>query len=119
MQTLGIIDLVWKGTKIPVEKGATFKPGGLKNNGVIAGRQVHRAQEFIASEVKGTTVLKRGQSLLALLDMTEGELQVACDTGQTYVMNDAFLVDKPDITGGDGGKVALTWNAGEPEELLP
>ena len=117
-QTLGIIDIVWKGTKIPTEKGATFKPGGLKNNTVLAGRQAHRSQEFIASEIKATTVLRRGQSLLALLDMSEGELQVVCDTGQTYVMPDAFLVDKPDITGGEGGKVSLTWNAGEPEELL-
>lgn len=118
MQTLGIIDIIWKGTKIPTEKGATFKPGGLKNNTVLAGRQAHRSQEFVASEVKCTTVLKRNQSLTALLDTTEGELQVVCDTGQTYVMNDAFLIDKPDITAGEGGKVNLMWNAGEAEELL-
>jgi hypothetical protein len=117
-QTLGIIDLVWNGTKIQVEKGATFKPGGIKNNSVIAGRQVHQSQEYIASEVKGTTVLMAGQSLLALIATTAGELQVVCDTGQTYVMNDAFLVDRPDVTAGEGGKVNLTWNAGEPQELL-
>jgi hypothetical protein len=118
-QTLGIIDIVWKGQKIPVEKGAKIRVGGLKANTVIYGRRVAYANEFQASEVTATTHLARGQSFKALYATGEGELQVLCDTGQTFVFSDAFLADdRPELTGGEGGKIELKWAAGEPEELL-
>jgi len=118
MQTLGIVDIVWRGRNIPVEKGAKFKIGGIKNNPVTYGRKVGRAQEFMGSEVSATTNLERGQRWGNTWDANEGELQVVCDTGQTYVMDDAFLTDIPDITGGEGGKIELQWMASAPEEIL-
>lgn len=117
-QLLGIVDIVWKGVKIPVEKGAKLKIGGIKNNAVTYGRQVGRAQEFEASEITATTHLARGQRFTDLYSTEEGELQVICDTGQTYVFTDAFLTDRPELTSGEGGKAELKWAAGAPEELL-
>jgi hypothetical protein len=118
-QTLGIVDIVWRGRNIPVEKGATFRKGGIMNSTVVYGRKAARAQSFQESTVKATTNLERGQRLTNLLDPGEGELQVICDTGQTFVMKDAFLTgDLPDVTGGEGGKIELNWAAGAPEEIL-
>jgi hypothetical protein len=118
MQTLGILDVVWRGKKIPAEKGSKFRLGGLKNNVVLAGRQTHRAQEYINSSCELTTILKRGQSWSDIWTTDEGELQVNCDTGQSYVFTDAFLEgDPPDITGGEGGKIALKWAMSEGEEI--
>ena len=117
--TLGIIDIVWRGQKLAVERGASLRLGGLKNNPVITGRQIHRSAEMEASEITATIPLLRGQRLLDLYgDGREGELQCVCDTGQTYVFADAFLTNRPEVTGGEGGKVELVWMAGEPEELL-
>lgn len=118
MQTLGIVDIVWRGRNIPVEKGAKIKVGGIKNNVVTYGRRAARAQEFEASEVTATTHLERGQRYGNLWDAGEGELQVVCDTGQTFVIRDAFLTDLPDITGGEGGKIELKWAGSAPEEVL-
>lgn len=117
-QTLGIIDIVWKGRRVPVEKGAKFKPGGIKNNEVMTGRRLDRAEEFVAGEVTGTTTLSRGQRFYDLYSVGEGELTVLCDTGQTYSWPDAFLKEIPEVTGGEGGKIPLSWAVGEPEELL-
>ncbi len=118
-QVLGIVDIVWKGTNIPVEKGGKFRIGGIKNTAVTYGRKVGRAQEYQGSEVSVTTNLEKGQSLTALLNPGEGELQVRCDTGQTYVLYDAFLEgDLPEVTGGEGGKIPLKWAGGTPEEIL-
>ena len=117
-QVLGIVDIVWKGRNVPVEKGAKFKLGGLKNNPVTYGRRVGRAQEYEGSTVEATTALERGQRLKETYTSEEGELQVVCDTGQTYVFPDAFLTDLREITGGEGGKVALKWAAGDYEEVL-
>jgi hypothetical protein len=117
-QVLGIVDIVWRGRNIPVEKGAKIKVGGIKNNVVAYGRKAGRAQEFEPSEVTAVTNLEAGQRWGNLWDPGEGELQVVCDTGQTFVFGDAFLTDIPEITGGEGGKIELKWGGGAPDEVL-
>lgn len=116
-QVLGIVDIVWQGRNIPVEKGAKLVLGGIVNTGVSYGRKVGRAQSFEMSEVEATTVLERGQKFKELYGVGEGELQVQCDTGQVFTWPDAFLVERREMTGGEGGKVPLKWNAGEAEEI--
>lgn len=118
-QYLGIVDIVWRGQALDVEKGAKARIGGIKNNTVVMNRKVGRAQEFQESEVTATVNLARGQSAKTLFDPGEGELQVKCDTGQTYIWSDAFLSgDRPSLTGGEGGKMEMKWSGGEPEEQL-
>ncbi len=117
-QYLGIVDIAWRGQRIPVEKGAKLKMGGAQNNAVIFGRQVGRAQEWVASDVTASTHLARGQRFKGLDAGGEGELQVICDTGQTYVIADAFLTERPEMTSGEGGKIEMKWMGGEPEELI-
>ncbi|MCP4562014.1 MAG: hypothetical protein GY873_08770 [Bosea sp.] len=117
-QVLGIVDIIWRGQNIPVEKGAKLTLGGIVNTAVVYGRKVGRAQSFEASEVEAVTALERGQKFKERYgNPGEGELQVQCDTGQTFTWPDAFLVDRREMTGGEGGKVPLKWNAGEPEEI--
>jgi len=118
MQTLGIVDMVWRGRNIPVEDGAKFRPGGIQNKAVKYGRKTGRAQEYIGSMAEATTNLERGQRWGNLWDEGEGELQVVCDTGQTYVVPDAFLTEMPDVTGNDGGKINLKWEGSTAEEIL-
>ena len=118
MQVLGIVEITWLGKKIPVEKGAQIKLGGVKNNVVVAGRQVGRAGEFEASEITATTFLARGQRVSDWYASPEGELQVLCDTGQTYTFPDAFLTDRQTLTSGEGGKIELKWAAADWTEML-
>jgi len=118
-QVLGIVDIVWRGRNIPVEKGAKFRLGGIKNTAVTYGRKVGRSQEYQGSEVTATSNLEAGQRWGNTWDPGEGELQILCDTGQTYVIGDAFLEgDIPEITGGEGGKFELKWAGSSPEEIL-
>lgn len=117
-QVLGIIDIVWKGRNVPIEKGAKLKLGGIMNKPVVYGRKVGRAQEFGESTVDAVTAYERGQSVKALYTSEEGELQVLCDTGQTFVWPDAFLTDPRELTGGEGGKIGLKWAGGDYEEIV-
>lgn len=117
-QVVGIIDIVWRGQLLSVEKGAKYKPSDLKNNAVTYGRKVGRAQEFVAGEASATTHLERGQRLGQLYTVGEGELQVRLDTGQTYVHPDAFLTEVLEITGGEGGKMELKWSFSPGEEIV-
>lgn len=117
-QSLGIVDITWNGVKLPIEKGATFKQGGLINKSVIAGRQVFYSQEWSAAAVKATTPLTKGQSIDAIINASPAELQFTCDTGQTFVMTSAFLTGQLEVTGGEGGKLTLTWEGDEAQELI-
>ncbi len=119
MQVLGIVDIVWQGRNIPVEKGGKVKLGGIANKAVAYGQKVGRSQEFMASEIEVKTPLEKGQRVKDLYQVGEGELQVHCDTGQIYSFPDAFLIDLREFEGGEGGKVPLKWSAGHYEEILP
>lgn len=116
-QSLGIIDVTWRGAKLDIEKGAKLRLGGLKQNGVMSTRRQHYAQEFEGSEITCTLVVKRGMRITDLFAPGEGELQALCDTGQSFVWNDAFVMNRPDMTAGEGGKLEIKWGASEPEEL--
>lgn len=118
MQTLGIIDLYWGGQKIDIEKGGTVKLGGVRNKPVIVGRKVMRAQEMLESEVDVTSVVEAGVSVLGLLGTSEAEMQVKCDTGQTFVWDSAFIEGAPEFSGDEGGKLKIKLVGGEAQELL-
>lgn len=115
-QTIGIVDVVWRGKRLPVEKGAKFTPGGLKNNTVKFGRGVARSQEFQESDISITTFLPKGVRYDDIVLMDEGELQVITDTGSTFTFPAAFLTKRPTVS--DDGKFPLDWNAGEYEEII-
>lgn len=117
-QVLGIIDAIWRGQNVAAKKGSKLKLGGTKNNAVVTGRRVDRAEEFEASEISVTFALRRGTSLLAVFGPGEGPLEVLCDTGQTYSWPDAFVTNRPEATSGEGGDVEITWSAGEPNEVV-
>ena len=117
-QTLGILELHWGGQPIPIESGGKVTLGGVRNKPVVVGRQVRRAQEMLQSEVSVTSVVQAGVSVLQLLGTAEAEMQVKCDTGQTFVWTTAFLEGAPGFSGGEGGKLELKLVAGEPQELM-
>ena len=108
-QAVGIIDIFWLGSNFNVEKGASFKLPGVKNNPVNAGNRTYRSQERMHGECRGTTVLAAGQSATSYSAGDEGELQIVTDIGLTYVSADAFILENPTITGGEGGKVEIHW----------
>lgn len=118
-QTLGIIDLSWLGSLLPVDsKSAKVKLGGLKNTPVVLNRRVDYAQDFEPSTIEATIALEAGVSLAALANSGPGELQCVCDTGQTWIFPDAFITERLEATAGEGGKIAIKWAASEAQELL-
>ncbi len=117
-QSLGIVDLYFKGRKIEVENGARFNPGGIENDVAAVGRRVFTSQKLVAGQVTATTVLEAGASITWLLDPSPGELQFKCDTGQTYTIPDAVRTRMPGITGGNGGKMELEFGGSPAQELL-
>lgn len=116
-QTVGIMTIWWMGVQYECVSGSSIKLPGTKNNTQVTGGTVQRYESFAAGEVKATPVLKKGMKLTAFNAGDEGELQVKCNTGQAYVLPDAFILDNPTLSD-QGGKAPVTWNAGLFQEVV-
>lgn len=116
-QSVGILRIWWMGTQYDVIKGSSLRLAGARNVTQVAGYSAHRSQEFQPGEVKATPLLLRGQSLATFTPGAEGELQVQADTGQSWTIPDAFILDAPTMTD-DGGKMPITWNFSTYQELI-
>jgi hypothetical protein len=106
------------GAVIETAKGASLDIGGVKRNTVVVGRLVGHAEETAPSMVECETALGPGMSLDALRNLAGVTVVFECDTGQRYVINDAFLVDPPKMKDGEGGNVALNFSGPPAEETL-
>jgi len=50
--------------------------------------------------------------------LTDAVVVFECDTGQRYVINDAFTTDTPTLKDGEGGNVTLKMEGPGAEEVL-
>ena len=116
-QTVGGLYIWWRGKPYECVDGSTIKLPGWKNNTQVTGSTVQRYQSFAAGEVKCTPVIKKGMSLDAFDTDQEGELQVKTTTGQSWVLPDAFILEKPTMSD-MGGKAPITFNAGLYKEVI-
>ncbi len=118
-QSLGIIGLTWGGMRLSVDaKSSSFSRGGLVNTAVVAGQTVRQAQSYVAPMVKASFPLDKGMSLSALTALNGSELQVVCDSGQTYTINGAFITKDPMVKGGPGNNVSVEWSGDPAVEVL-
>jgi len=117
-QMLGRATIRANGQVIETAKGATLDLGGTKRNPVIVGRVVGYAEETVAAMVECETSLTAGMSLETLRNLTGATVIFECDTGQRYVIRDAFLTDAPTMKDGEGGNVTLKFAGPGAEEVL-
>lgn len=116
-QVLGLISVHWLGNEINIKPGGTVKLGGLVNKGVVFGKQVGNAQMMEASEISCKGVVTTGMVVTGAFNVSQiGELQVQCDTGQTFVWESAFVEGAVTLTAGENSEVDVKWGAGEPME---
>jgi hypothetical protein len=117
-QILGIIECIWGGVALNIKPGGTFKIGGLVNTAVVFGTQVGRAQKMMESEIAVKVVIEAGDRITDVFGASlEQELQIRCDTGQTFVWESAFRKDILSVTSGDNSEVDVNFAAGAPMEL--
>lgn len=115
-QSIGIVDITWKGLNLPVEVGSEFTPGGIANEAVPYGRGVMRSQKFEPSQISATILLAKGTRYDDIVTQGEDVLVVRADTGAIYTFPEAFIVGRPKV--GSQGKVAIEWQAGAYEEVM-
>ncbi|MFN7305519.1 MAG: phage tail tube protein [Acetobacteraceae bacterium] len=117
-QFLGRATIRANGQVIETAKGASLDVGGTKRNPVTVGRVVGWSEETVPAMVECETTLRSGMSLETLRRLAGVTVIFECDTGQRYVINDAFLTDTPTMKDGEGGNVTLKFAGPAAEEVL-
>lgn len=101
------------------EPGALLAPGGLKNNPRMTSNGVRYNQTLIPARVTCMVPLGVGESLTALQNITGAEIHFKSDTGQTWIIRNAFQINEVTLSDGDqGGFVSLEFNGQAAEEML-
>ena len=72
----------------------------------------------MAPKVTASFPLLRGLSLDTLKGLSGQELQVHCDSGQTYTINGAFIIGDPKVKGGPGSNISAEWSGQAALEVL-
>src|SRR6185437_12166757 len=116
---LGIIKASFLGVEIPLREGSTFDLGGVVNTAQVVGTRVVNSQKMVPSEAKLKVSLEQGTVITDLFPAgATGELQIRCDSGQTFVWENAFRTDKLSVSSGENSNVDVTMAGGTPLELV-
>jgi Phage tail tube protein len=117
-QVIGRATIKADGKVLLSDKGAKINVGGVKRK-TIEGDRVHGyAEETVAPFIECEVNLAKGDSLTALGKIVGATVTFEADTGQTWVLKDAWVEDPPEATGGDGGKVKLKFVGMSCQEML-
>jgi hypothetical protein len=117
-QFLGRATIRVNGAVIETAKGASLDIGGTKRNPIVSGRLVGFAEETAPAMVECEISLSADLSLETLRRTAGATIVFECDTGQRYVIADAFITDPPTMKDGEGGNVMLKFAGPGAEEVL-
>ncbi|MDX9860884.1 MAG: phage tail tube protein [Rhodospirillales bacterium] len=115
-QVLGRAYVKVNGSLLKTHKGAKLDPGGVTRAPVV-GNTVHGFAEEAKEPTLECEISVDGNFKLAdLKDITDATVTFEADTGQVYVLRNAWIVDPPVMTDGEGGKVPLKFSGISCEE---
>ncbi|MBI1262948.1 MAG: hypothetical protein GC184_14620 [Rhizobiales bacterium] len=105
---LGRAVITVDGIELPSMPGATIDIGGPKRTEVVLDNgTVGFSEEPTPSAVECTITMDKNTRLAAMRDWDDVTISFACDTGQRYVVNNAFSLNPPKATAKDGGSIPL------------
>ncbi len=115
-QLLGRAFIKLDGDLLRSNDGAKIDLGGAVRDPVVGSHTVHGyAEKIKEATVECEISLAKGDSLEPLRNTTDATITFECDSGQTYIVREAFLMEPPVVSEGDGGKIPLKF-AGQPAE---
>lgn len=117
-QRLGKAYIKVDGELLETMPGAKLDPGGVTRTTVAGNNRVLGYSEKPKQSRLECQIAMGAQTSLARLGaIKDATVTFECDTGQTFVMRNAWLTDTPNATDGDGGQVPLIFEGQPAEEM--
>lgn len=118
MKRLGKAYIKIDGDLLETNSGAKIDLGGTVRTSVVGNNSVHGFSESIKeSSLECEISVGPETSLDALRNIEDATITFEADTGQTWIIRNAWLTEPPAVGDGEGGKVALKF-AGPPAEEM-
>jgi len=120
LQDIGGVHKLYVNSVEYILKGdPTFDVGGVKRTPIdtISGK-VFSKKEIVHSSVSGTIVNTSELDLVALREMKDATIILACPNGKQVVFRNAFFTEDPSVSGSEG-EVSFAFAADPAEELMP
>lgn len=115
---LGQAEIRINGQYYDTKEGATLTVGGKKNTAQQVGLGTYYTQTSAPAKLECEVPHSEGMSLRALQEATEALVTFTADTGQTYILRNAFQTGDVSVKdGADGGLVALVFESAAAEEM--
>ncbi len=114
---LGRAFIKWNGKVLDTEPGAKLNIGGLQNKTGKTSHNVYYTQELMESHLECVVPLAPGDSADEYRAITDATITFECDTGQVYLIPNAWISNTIEITDGEGGKIALHFDGDPAKEL--
>lgn len=117
-QRLGKAFIKWDGKLLETMPDAKISLGGVERTPVLGANTVHGFSEKIKESTIECEISVSSETRLAeLAAIKDATITFETDTGQTYIMRNAFLTEPPAATAGEGGKVPLKFAGPAAEEM--
>lgn len=115
---LGRATIKYDGNVLATMPGAKIDIGGFERTTVVGANQVDGFFETPKqSKVECEIMVGRETKLDELRDIENATVSFECDTGQVYVVSGAWVVNTPELTASEGGRVPLTFEGPPAEEM--
>jgi len=118
MQRLGKAFIKVNGQLLESMPGAKLDVGGVTRTPIIGANSVHGYSEKVKEAMLECEIsVSKDTKILDTAKWVDVSVTFECDTGQVFVVRQAFLTEPPVVTAEEGGKVPLKF-AGPPAEQV-
>lgn len=116
MKVLGKATVKVNGDVLLIDNGAKLNKGGVTRK-TVKGTTVHGyAEEAMEASVEVSASMHAKTDLDKIAGMSDVSVTFEADTGQVYILNNAWLENPPEVTAGEGGKIPLKFVAREAQK---
>jgi hypothetical protein len=116
MKLTGIVTIKVDGEIMRSKEGAKLSLGGKERTAQTGNKVYGFTEKLVPSMCEFTLAHAGGDDLIGLQNSVDTTLEFETDTGDTYMIRDAFSTKPAELTGGEGD-VAMEFS-GQPAELL-
>lgn len=117
MKTLGRATVRLDGEELLIDNGATFDPGGIQRN-LVKGTTIHGyAEEAMEARVECSMTMTADTDLKKIGATENATVVFEADTGQIFVLSNAWLEPTPKVTAQEGGRIPLVFVAKQYEQI--
>lgn len=101
-QTTGRATIRIDGKIIESENGATLNPGGVNRDPKAHGGSVYYSEEDVAPTLECTVIHTKDTDIIFLSDITGATVMFEADTGQQFMLRQAFTTEPVAVDSGNG-----------------